>query len=156
MSCLINTITMHLLVNSFKMSPFYLFTKSIATKMYICWLYTNYQNSSEYVCLFVFQLVLPLLRVFLFPIPGLCIWGKLLFKNIFICNIQSVNRQRLAARLRSQKLDTMSSAMGWPIQIVWRTYPINTLPANPCKVTRRLPWHALPVSPAHSTCPASI
>lgn len=56
--------------------------------------------------------------------------------NNFIGYIQSMSKKSTAACLGSQELGTMSSAMGWPTQMGWRTYPINTLPANPCQVTR--------------------
>lgn len=56
--------------------------------------------------------------------------------NYFIGYIQSMSKKSTAACLGSQEPGTMSSAMGWPTQMGCRTYPINTLPANPCQVTR--------------------
>lgn len=91
--------------------------------------------------------------------PSLCLWANSHDShetNNFTGYIQSMPKKRTTACLGSQELATMSSAMGWPTQMGWRTYPINTLPTNPCQVTRWLPWHALPVSAALNTCPAPI
>lgn len=95
-----------------------------------------------------------------FPIPlSLCLGESHVAvgeTNNFLGYIQSMSKKSTAACLGSQELGTMSSAMGWPTQMGWRTYPINTPSANPCQVTRWLPWHALPVSAALNTCPAPI
>lgn len=83
------------------------------------------------------------MRGIVFPLSlSLCLWKVTwLFRktNNVLGYIQSMSAKSTAACLGSQELCTMSSLVGRPTQMGWRTYPINTLPANPCQVTRLLP-----------------
>lgn len=120
-------------------------------------------NLREGLCLWrplclVFPITPPPQFIYLFYIYffdlGRVMWWK--ETNYFTSNIQSVYTSRLAACLGSQKIGTVSCAMGQPAQMGRRTYPINTLPGNPSHVTCWLPWHALRVSAALNMWPAPI
>lgn len=96
-----------------------------------------------------------------FPSPCLCVWGEshvavgkqIISPALFRACLRGA--QQLVLGVKDQGVQHLLRRDGQH-KMGWRTYPINTPPANPCQVTCRLPWHALPVCAAPNTCPAPI